>query len=91
VSIVIRADVEEDAAIPLVMTRDVVILDAKADEGRDAPMLIQALLAQGRRVFFLESGFPPDVRARALAGVRRVELPETHGLPIFEVRPADVR
>jgi hypothetical protein len=81
----------KDAAIPLVMTRDVVILDAKADEGRDAPKLIQALLAQDRRVFFLESGFPPDVRARAVAGVKLVGLPETYGLPISEVLRGDAR
>jgi hypothetical protein len=81
----------KDAAIPLVMTRDVVILDAKADEGRDAPKLIQALLAQNRRVFFLESGFPPEVRARALTGVKLVDLPETYGLPIFEVQRGDAR
>jgi hypothetical protein len=77
----------KDAAIPLVMTRNVVILDARADEGKDAPMLIQALLAQKRRVFFLASGFPPEVRERTLAGVRLIELPDPHGLPIFEVLP----
>jgi hypothetical protein len=81
----------KDAAIPLVMTLDVIILDTQADEGRDAPKLIQALLAQNRRVFFLESGFPPDVRARALAGVKLVRLPETYGLPIFEVQRGDAR
>lgn len=77
----------KDPAIPLVMTRDVVILDTRADEGRAAPMLIQALLAQNRRIFLLETGVPPEVRARVLVGVRLVPLPDTYGLAISEILP----
>ncbi len=51
----------KDAAVPLLFDRDIVILDARADEGRDAPILIGELLARNRRVFVLQSGFPGEV------------------------------
>jgi hypothetical protein len=60
----------KDPAVPLLFERDIVILDARADEGRDAPKLVRALMRDGRRVFLLEDGFPSDVRERALMGLR---------------------
>jgi hypothetical protein len=66
-----------DAPGPLQLDRDVVILDAHADEGADAPMLIRELLARQRRVFVLQDGFPQDVLSRVLAGSRVVWLPRT--------------
>jgi hypothetical protein len=57
-----------DATGPLLFDRDVVILDAHADEGADAPVLIRELLAQDRRVFVLRSGFSSHVLSRVLSG-----------------------
>jgi hypothetical protein len=58
----------KDAAFPLLFDRDIVILDARADEGRDAPRLVGELLDRGRRVFVLESGFPGVVLSRVVEG-----------------------
>ena len=60
----------KDAAAPLLFDRDIVILDVRADEGRDAPALIGELFGQGRRVFLLEDGFPSHVLARVLSQVQ---------------------
>jgi hypothetical protein len=57
----------KDAAFPLLFDRDIVILDARADEGRDAPLLIQELMDQNRRVFVLTSGFPGNVLSGVFA------------------------
>ena len=65
--------------------RDVVILDAHADEGKDAPTLIRELLARHRRVFVLQDGFPKDVLSRVLVGWRVVWLPRTG---LLELRAA---
>ena len=43
----------KDAAGPLQLDRDVVILDLHADDGETAPQLVKELLAQKRRVFVL--------------------------------------
>jgi hypothetical protein len=74
----------KDAAVPLLFDRDLVILDARADEGKDAPLLIRELLARNRRVFVLEHEFPGHVLFEMLAewhvvriltpGMRLVEL-----------------
>lgn len=64
----------KDAAFPLLFNRDIVILDARADEGADAPMLIRELLGRHRRVFVLESGFPSDVLSGVLAGWEAVPI-----------------
>ena len=58
----------KDAAFPLLFNRDIVILDARGDEGADAPILIRELHARKRRVFVLQSGFKPDVLSGVLAG-----------------------
>jgi hypothetical protein len=74
----------KDAAGPLLLERDLVILDLHADEGETAPALVRELMARGRRVFVLEAGMPPDVMARATGGWERVDT-STHG-DIVELR-----
>lgn len=64
----------KDAAFPLLFNRDIVILDARADEGADAPMLIRELLGRNRRVFVIESGFPAEVLSGVLAGLETVPI-----------------
>lgn len=64
----------KDAAFPLLFNRDIVILDARGDEGADAPTLIRELLARNRRVFVLQSGFKPEVLTAVLAGWRAVRV-----------------
>jgi hypothetical protein len=74
-----------DAAVPLLFDRDIVILDAGADDGIDAPVLVRELLAQGRRVFLLPDGFPRYVvdRIRAGLGSESIAIEE---LKMFELR-----
>ena len=76
----------KDAAVPLLFNRDIVILDARADEGKDAPLLIRELLHRNRRVFVLQSGFPGDVLSGVLAGWHVVGRPGT-GLVELRARP----
>lgn len=87
-----------DATGALLLDRDVVILDAHADEGRDAPMLIRELLARDRRVFVLRDGFPAAVLSRVLAGwlvvptsdavpLPRTDVVELRAAPAEESRP----
>jgi hypothetical protein len=75
----------KDAAFPLLFSRDIVILDARADEGKDAPILIRELLERHRRVFVLESGFPGHVLSDVLAGWQRVRI-ERPGTQLVELR-----
>jgi hypothetical protein len=76
----------KDAAGPLLLDRDIVILDAHADEGKDAPMLIRELLARNRRVFVIQAGFPGDVLSRVLAGWKVVPIARP-GAAVLELRP----
>jgi len=75
----------KDAAFPLLFNRDIVILDARADEGADAPMLIRELLGRNRRVFVLESGFPSEVLSGVLAGWQVVPVVR-QGTRLVELR-----
>ncbi len=50
-----------DAAGPLMLGRDIVLLDAWADGGTDAPTLARELMAQERAVYVLANGFPDDI------------------------------
>jgi hypothetical protein len=75
----------KDPAIPLLFDRDIVVLDARADDGNDAPMLVRELLGQGRRVFLLEDGFPPAVMRRVLMGLQASPVGET-SLRMLELR-----
>ena len=74
-----------NAVVPLTMTRNVVILDASADECHDAPMLIRDLLAKNRKVFVLEEGFTRDNVQRLRSGLDTVALPN-QTLPLSELR-----
>jgi hypothetical protein len=75
----------KDAAVPLLFDRDIVILDAHADEGKDAPILIQELLGRGRRVFLLQNGFPGEVLRGVLSGWQVVPIEKT-GAHLVELR-----
>jgi len=74
-----------DPAVPLLFHRDIVILDAVGDEGEDAPALIRELLAQGRRVFLLKSGFSPELLDRVMRGFEGSAVTTT-SLEIVELR-----
>lgn len=73
------------AAAPLLLDRDIVILDAGADDGVDVPKLIRELLSQGRRVFLLKDGFRADTLERVLTGLAPTPISGTP-LPMVEIR-----
>jgi hypothetical protein len=73
-----------DAVGPLLLDRDLVVLDAHADDGRDAPRLIRELLSQGRRVFVMQQGMPPDLLSRLRAGWKT--LPKPGRAPLVELQ-----
>jgi hypothetical protein len=75
----------KDAAVPLLFDRDLVIVDARADQGEDAPILIRELLDRRRRVFVLRSGFPGDVLSRVVSGWRLVPVAQP-GTDLVELR-----
>ena len=54
----------KDAAGPLLLDRDVVILDMHADAGEDVERLVDDLHNQGRRVFLIETGTNKELLAR---------------------------
>jgi hypothetical protein len=74
----------KDAAGPLALTRDLVIVDALIDGGADAPKLVEAFLREGRPVFVDLARFPADVfnRIRSNRPVR-VAVPGRE--PILEL------
>jgi hypothetical protein len=59
----------KDAFAPIQLTRDLIILDTWADNGRTAPELVQAFLGRGRRVFVCLNGFPPPIFNAMSAGL----------------------
>ena len=75
----------KDAAVPLLFDRDVVILDARGDEGKDAPLLIGELLARNRRVFVLQNQFPSEVLFGVLEGWQVVPI-VSPGMRLVELR-----
>jgi hypothetical protein len=75
----------KDAAVPLLFDRDIVILDARADEARDAAMLVRELRSRDRRVFVLQNGFAGDALARVLAGWTLVPIAQP-GVALVELR-----
>ena len=75
----------KDAVVPLLFTRDIVILDAWADDGRDAPRLIRGLLSSKRRVFVLKDGFAPTLLHRVDSGLLSTPVTQS-ALPIVELR-----
>jgi hypothetical protein len=58
----------KDPVAPLLLERDILVLNPQPDEGRDTAQLIGELSDRGRRIFVLENGFPPDVLQRVLTG-----------------------
>jgi hypothetical protein len=70
---------------PLLFTRDLVAVDIRADQGHDGAAVIQALLAQGRRVFLLNDGMPPELVRRAAGELRLVPVAHSK-LPVVELR-----
>ncbi|MEK6565562.1 MAG: hypothetical protein AABZ41_02530, partial [Bacteroidota bacterium] len=58
----------KDAAGPLQLDRDVVILDLHADDGETAPQLVKELLAQKRRVFVLLIDVPEKTILEVVGG-----------------------
>jgi len=75
----------KDAVGPLLLTRDIVVLDAWTDDGRDAPGLIRELLARERTVYVLEEGFTAKQLDRLVAGLHPTRV-EQAPVPILELR-----
>jgi hypothetical protein len=75
----------KDAAGPLQMHKDVVILDAWADRGGDAPALVGELLARGRRVFVLSNLMPEALIQSISEGREAISLPDK-GVDIVEIK-----
>ncbi len=74
----------KDAAGPIQLDKDVVILDVWADEGRDAKTLEEELLTRGRRIFILENDMP-EKTLRSLVIDRRFREYSTGNLKLIEV------
>ena len=66
----------KDAAGPLQLDKDVVILDVKADDGLDARILEDELLKQGRKIFVLENDMPDEFLHRLILDHRVVHYSE---------------
>ena len=74
-----------DAAMPLLLDMDLVVLDAHADEGADTPRLVRELLNDGRRVFILQDGVPAPLLQRWSEGLDQRRLPPSI-VSLVEVR-----
>jgi hypothetical protein len=63
----------KDAAGALQLAKDVIILDVWADDGADAPHLVDQLRRSERRIFIIENDIPTDILSRMMTGgkVRR--------------------
>jgi len=73
-----------DVAGPLQLSRDVVILDTEADEGRDAPRLSQELRLQNRRIFVLTDVFPETV-LKEIVGIDSLAVVSRNTIGVGEV------
>jgi hypothetical protein len=74
----------KDAAGPLQIDRDLVILDAGNDGGENLPAMVDALQAEGRRVLLVATGFPRPVLSAVFTD--RLAVPRSDGPPmVFEV------
>lgn len=80
-----------DAAGPLHLTRDVVILDAGADEGADAPRLTRELQSMGRRIFILGDFFPRSIMMNIAGDDSLATVSETPIRLLEVVRRSDSR
>lgn len=63
-SSLVTRGITRDAAGPLLLHRNVVIVDSYADQGGSLPTLIHELQNQGRRVFVDSAGFPQGLMER---------------------------
>lgn len=73
-----------DAAGALVLTRDIVLLDAGADEGKDSGVLSKELAGQGRSIFVLGDVFPPGTVQRIVAEDSLV-MKFSQPIPLYEL------
>ena len=76
-----------EATCPLLLDRDIVVVNPGADRGADAPVLLDELAAAGRRIF-VAGGIPEPLLARILAG-RRYRIVAQRPIPIAEVFPQE--
>lgn len=53
---------------PLLFERDLLVVEARTDEGRSMSTLLDELLHDGRKSFVVANGFPKEVLSSALAG-----------------------
>ena len=74
----------KDAAGPLQLTRDVVILDTWADDGVDAVRLTHELEHQNRRIFVLTDYFP-DLVLKGIVGKDSLAVVSRRTIGISEV------
>jgi hypothetical protein len=79
----------KDAAGPLQLDRDVVILDLHADDGETAPQLVRELLAQKRRVFVLLIDVPEKTILQMVGGhaFRRFSESYMDFIEIYDTQP----
>ncbi len=75
---------QKSTAGPIQLDKDVVILDAWADMGKDAPLLAQELLRQQRRVFIYGSGMPSEI-VQAVKGQDSLSLVLTRPFLLYEL------
>ena len=77
---------------PMQLDRDLLILDAWADDGQAAPELVNELLTRGRRVFVRLDGFPPSIlRAMSSELVATRVATDPRGDPSRVVRLVELR
>jgi len=81
----------KDAAGPLQIDKDVVIVDAWADGGTDAPLLAGELLKAKRRVFVFTKDFPDSIlqHLHEAGSTRTASESSTHLVEILPREPRD--
>ncbi len=75
----------KDALGPLLLDRDLVLVDPWIDRGADARRLLRAFLDRGRRVYVI-GGMPREILDPLLDGLRGART-VSRGIPIFRVDP----
>ena len=75
----------KEGAVPLLLDRDLVILNAHADEAAATPRHVEELLRAGRRVFVVADGFPADMLERVVSGRAAQPIAEAP-LRVLELR-----
>jgi hypothetical protein len=74
----------KDAAGPLILTKDIVILDTWADDGKDAPLLKNVLRRQHRKIFIDGDYFPKQIRDQ-IAGNDSLIVKKKYPSVLYEV------